>query len=157
MRLCFVQSMGLCLALLVAGSMMVANAQNQQSAQQNPSFVSVRGPEVNTTYVMRVIRAAEYAFHHSHGRFGSWQELYDSGTLWDSQKTVEEWRKVAFVNGPEAIPGYRLSLIVSADGAGYSISLRNMGNDGCGLSLFSGQSGPVYEGVPLDCPKAVNK
>ena len=153
----FIQPIGLCLALLVAGSMIVASAQNQQSAKQNPSFVTVRRPDVNTTYAMLVIRAAEYAFRHSHGRFGSWQELYDSGTLWDSQKTVEEWRKVAFANGPEAIPGYRLSLMVSADGAGYSISLRNMDSDGCGLSLFSDQSGPVYQGVPLDCPKAVDK
>ena len=156
----FVQSICLSLAWAVAGSLSAVSAHGQQSAIQNPSsgaFTSVRRPIINPSYIVRVIKAAENKYHQSHRRFASWQELYDSGALWDVQSAVDEWRKVAFANGPEAIPGYRLSLIVSAEGAGYSISLRDIASNGCGLSMFSDQNGPVYEGAPLDCPKTVDR
>lgn len=159
MRQCFVQLMGLCLALLVAGSMSAVSAQNQQSPNQNPPngiFVTVRRPAVNPAYVTRVINAAELAYRHTHKRFGSWQELYDSAALWDVQSAADEWRKVSFATGPEPIPGYRLSLLVSADGSAYSMSLQDTDSNGCGSSLFSDQNGLIYQGAPLDCPKIVD-
>jgi hypothetical protein len=158
MRQCFVQLMGLCLALLVAGSLSAVSAQNQQSPNQslsNLTFITVR-PAVNPAYVMRVINAAEPAYRHTHKRFGTWQELYDSSALWDVQSAADQWRKVSFATGPEPIPGYRLRLLVSADGSAYSISLQDTDSNGCGLSLFSDQNGLIYEGVPLDCPKMVD-
>ena len=158
MRRGFVQSM--CLAVLIAGSIGTASAQNQQLEKQNRSggiFITVRRPMVNTAYVMHVIKAAENAYHLGHGGFGSWQELYDSRALWVAQSSEDEWRRIAFANGPEAIPGYRLNLVVSADGARYSISLRDIGSNGCGLSLYSDQNGPIYEGAPLECSKTFEK
>lgn len=160
MRRQFVQSM--CLAVLIAGSIGAASAQNQQleKQKQNPSngtFITARRPVVNTSYVMHVIKAAENAYHQGHRRFGSWQELYDSRALWVAQSAVDEWRRVVFANGSEAIPGYRVSLIVSADGASYSISLRDISSNGCGLSMYSDENGPIYQGVSLDCPKTVER
>jgi hypothetical protein len=160
MRTWFVQFAGLCLAFIVVGSFNSARAQNPQPVPLNgtspPIFVSVRRPVVNTAYVMRVINAAEYTFRQSHKRFGSWPELYETGVLTEAQRTADEWRRVAFNTGPEAVPGYRLTLIVSTDGAAYSTSLREVGNAGCGLSLFSDQTGQIYEGTALDCPKMVD-
>ena len=140
MRQRLLQIMGLSVVFMVAGSMRSVSAQSQQSPNQNPStgiFVSARRPAVNTPYVMRVINAAESAYRHIHSRFGSWRELYDSGVLWDVQRAEDEWRKVAFATGPETIPGYRLNLVVSADGSAYSTSLQDTDNKGCGSSLFS--------------------
>ena len=154
MRQHFVQA--LALALLVTGNMSAARAQNQMP-EPTPSFRMVRRPlPVNTTYAIRVINAAESAYRHSRRRFGTWQELYDSGALRDVQRTVEDWRRVSFATGPEAILGYRLNLLVSADGSAYSISLRDTGSKGCGLSLFSDQSGLIYQGTPLGCSKTVD-
>jgi hypothetical protein len=160
MRPWFVQFTGLCLALIIMGSFNSARAQNQPPWPQNqPSgtiFLIVRRPVVNTAYVMRVINAAEYAYRQSHKRFGSWQELYETGALTEAQRTADEWRRVAFATGPEAVPGYRLTLIVSADGSAYSTSLREIRNTGCGLSSFSDQTGQIYEGTALNCPKTVD-
>jgi len=159
MRPWFVQFTGLCLALIVVGSFNLARAQNRRPVPQNqpsvPIFVSVRRPVVNTAYVMRVINAAEYAYRQNHKRFGSWQELYQTGELTEAQRTTDEWRRVAFATGPEAVPGYRLTLIVSTDGSAYSTSLREIRNTGCGSSFFSDQTGQIYEGTALDCPKTI--
>jgi hypothetical protein len=160
MRKRLLQIMGLSVVFMVAGSMRAVSAQNQQSPTQGPStgiFVSARRPAVNTAYVMRVMNAAESAYRHIHSRFGSWRELYDSGVLWDVQRAEDEWRKVAFATGPEIIPGYRLNLVVSGDGSAYSISLQDTDSKGCGSSLFSDQSGVVYQGAPLDCPQAARR
>jgi len=157
MRHRFVQT--LCLALLVAVSMSATRAQNQlpEPTPSDGTFLMVRRPlPVDATYAIRVINAAESAYRHNHARFGSWQELYGSGALWDVQSTVEEWRRVPFATGPEVIPGYRLNLIVSADGTAYSISLREIGGNGCALSLFGDQSGLIYRGTPLGCSKAAD-
>ena len=157
MRQRLLQIIGLSVVFVVAGSVRSVSAQSQQSPNQTPSpgiFLSARRPVVNTAYVMRVINAAESAYRHIHSRFGSWRELYDSGVLWDVQRAEDEWRKVAFATGPEAIPGYRLNLVVSADGSAYSSSLQDTDSKGCRSSLFSDQSGVVYRGAPLDCPQA---
>lgn len=148
----------MCLALLAVGSMGTARAQNQQheSPPSNGTFISVRRAPINTAHAIGVIIAAESSYRQSHKRFGSWQEVYDSGLLWDVQRTEEDWRKVSFAPGPAAIPGYRLSLLVSADGAAYSISLQDIGSNGCGSSLFSGQNGLIYQGTPIGCLKAVS-
>jgi hypothetical protein len=160
MRQRLLQIMGLSMVFTVAGSMRSVSAQNQQAPNHNPStgiFVSVRRPVVNTTYVMNVINAAESAYRHTHSRFGSWRELYDSGVLWDVQRPEAEWRKVAFATGPETIPGYRLNLVLSAEGSAYSISLQDTDSKGCGSALFSDQSGVVYQGAPLDCPQTARR
>jgi hypothetical protein len=157
MRQRLLQLIGFCVVFVASGSIRPVRAQNQQWPNQNPTsgiFISVRRPVVNTAYVMRVVNAAESAYRRNLKRFGSWQELYDSGALWDVQKAEDEWRKVAFAKGPEAVPGYRLSLVVSADGTAYSISLQDTDSNGCGFSLFSDQSGVLYQGAPLGCPES---
>jgi hypothetical protein len=105
MRPWFVQFAGLCLALVVVGSFNLAHAQNPQLPKYHPNspiFVSVRRPVVNTAYVMHVINAAEHTYRHSHKRFGSWQELYESNALTEAQGTAEEGRRVAFATGPRS-------------------------------------------------------
>ena len=95
--------------MIVAGSFSLARAQDPKVVPLNqpsvPIFVSVRRPAVNTAYVMRVINAAEYAYRQNHNRFGSRQELYQTGALVEAQRTTDEWRRVAFATGPEAVPG----------------------------------------------------
>jgi hypothetical protein len=51
--------------------------------------------------------------------------------------------------GPEVMPGYRLDLLVSADGKSYSVALHDT-RDGDGLfSVFSDQNGIIFLGSPL--------
>ena len=148
----------ICLAWLVAGSLTVTAAQNQMpepAPSDGPSRFVRRPLPANTTYAIRVVNAAESAYRQIHGKFGSWQQLYDSGALVEVQKAVEQWHRIAFATGPEAIPGYHLSLLVSADGSAYSVSVRDTDSGECGVSLFSDQNGLIYRGAPLDCSETV--
>jgi len=143
----------ICLALLVAASLSGASAQDQLPDGVHPPFTVRRPRPVDASYAIRVINAAESAYRQSHRQYGSWQDLYVSGVLWDVQAAAEPWHIVLFATGPEAIPGYHLTLLVSADGSAYSVALRDTDSNGCGLSLFSDQNGLIYQGSPLGCSK----
>ena len=53
-------------------------------------------------------------------------------------------------NSSGTLKGYRLSVVVSADGKHYQLSLRPP--SGCGVAYFTSDSGVIYEGKGLGCP-----
>jgi hypothetical protein len=85
----------------------------------------------------------------AHGRYASWDELNDSGVLKTVQGLMPMAKNLQVSAGPEAMVGYRLDLLVSADGKSYSLALHDT-RDGDGLfSLFSDQNGIIFLGSPL--------
>jgi hypothetical protein len=113
---------------------------------------------------IRAINAAEYDYRADHGCCRSWVAVYafDWRTLGslDSGLTTRRGQRQTWIEstvpGDEVIPGYRLTLLVADDGMAYSISLHDMKSNGCGLSIFSDQSGLIYRGTVVGCPQIVD-
>ena len=139
------------LLLLLVGISARLLAQDQKTPGQEE-----RAKAVN---VVRLINTAELWYNRgtktktetieAHDRYASWDELNNSGAL----KTVQgQWTMVQDLQvsaSPEVMPGYRLDLLVSADGKSYSLALHDT-KDGDGLfSVFSDQSGIIFLGSSL--------
>lgn len=83
----------------------------------------------------------------SHGRYASWEELNNSGTLQLVQSAMMQQLEISA--GPEVMQGYHLDLLVSADGQSYSLALHDT-RKGDGLfSVFSDQNGLIFVGSPI--------
>jgi hypothetical protein len=137
-------------SLLVGISAMML-AQDQKSPNQEE-----RAKAVN---LVRLINTAELWYNRgtrtengaidAHGRYGSWVELNDSGALKAVQGQMTMVKDLQVSAGPKVMEGYRLDLLVSADGKSYSVALHDT-RDGDGLfSLFSDQNGIIFLGSPL--------
>jgi hypothetical protein len=137
-------------SLLVGISAMML-AQDQKSPNQEE-----RAKAVN---LVRLINTAELWYNRgtrtengaidAHGRYASWDELNDSGALKTVQGQMTMVKDLQVSAGPKVMEGYRLDLLVSADGKSYSVALHDT-RDGDGLfSLFSDQNGIIFLGSPL--------
>jgi hypothetical protein len=121
--------------------------------EQKPPSHEERAKAVN---LVRLINTAENWYDRgagwgieAHGRYASWDELNDSGVLKTVQGLMPMAKNLQVSAGPEAMVGYRLDLLVSADGKSYSLALHDT-RDGDGLfSLFSDQNGIIFLGFPL--------
>jgi hypothetical protein len=69
------------------------------------------------------------------------QRFPQSGLQWAMVKDLQ------VSAGPEVMQGYRLDLLVSADGKSYSVGLHDR-RDGL-FSVFSDQNGIIFLGSPL--------
>jgi hypothetical protein len=157
MRRSIIRPVGLCLLAVLAILLVAAHAQEpfDQVLQKNSIDKAIE--------VIRAINAAEYDYRNAHGRFGSWCAVYVAGwrTLGSlglrtrGENPVQTWRDLSIADA-EVIPGYRLTLLVADDGTAYSVSLHDMGTHGCGPSVFSDQSGLIYQGTIIDCPQIVD-
>jgi hypothetical protein len=142
---------GVALLLLLVGISAKLLAQEQKS----PSHEE-RAKAVN---LVRLINTAENWYDvgantkagviEARGRYASWDELNNSGVLKTVQSQLAMARNLELSASPEVIQGYRLDLLVSADGKSYSLALHDT-RDGDGLfSLFSDQNGIIFLGAPL--------
>jgi hypothetical protein len=146
MRRSLLQGVSLVSALLVLALFLVARAQNVRPAPQQDE----RGRAID---VVRIINTAEYEYRRDHGSFAVWPELFASGAVGKAQKEVARWIALPISAGSQVIPGYFLNLLVSRDAALYSVSLHEAGSNDCGFSVFSNESGLIYQGTVIDCPK----
>lgn len=141
------------LLLLLVGISAKLLGQDQKMPSQEE-----RGKAVN---VVRMINTAELMYNRgtktetgaieAHERYASWDELYNSGVLKTVQSrpffaTVKDFQVSA---SPEVLPGYRLDLLVSADGKSYSLALHDTKNGEGLFSVFSDQNGIIFLGSPL--------
>ena len=94
--------------------------------------------------VLKTIVTAEVQYNTQHGSFVSWHELYRA------PEVQKGWQPLHLSAGPEIIRGWTLSLVASADGQSFQLSVRNLA-DPCRLSFFSDQNGIIYEGGSLNC------
>lgn len=132
--------------LFLAGGMAIA-VRGQNSNPVGPA------EQVQAVNLVRVINTAEYSYRKDHARFGAWEELYNSGAVSDAQKRSAQWGDITISAGPDVIASHRLGLFVSPDGTAYSVSLHDTQSGACGFSVFSDESGLIYQGSALDCPK----
>jgi hypothetical protein len=133
--------------------LVAARAQKRQPQWPNPAPLTPREKAIE---VVRVINTAEYDYHTDHGRFGSWNEVYASGAVTNLEQNWPKTKDLSIASGSEVIPGFRLTLLIAEDGAAYTLSLHEMQGHGCGLSVFSDQSGLIYQGTIIDCPQIVD-
>ena len=152
MRRSLMQPVGLFLLAVAVILLVAARAQNPQVQTRNKPLT----PREKAVEVVRVINTAEYEYRNDHNRFGSWDEVYASGIVNNLQQTWPKMRDLSVASGTEVIPGFRLTLLVAQDANAYSLSLHEMQSRGCGLSVFSDQSGLIYEGTIVDCPQMVD-
>jgi hypothetical protein len=153
LRLVGSQPLGVC--VLTVAVILLVSARAQKPQPQLPNHpLTAREKAIE---VVRVINAAEYDYCTDHNHFGSWKEVYASGAVSNLLQTWPKIRDLSIATSSEVIPGFRLTLLIADDGAAYSVSLHEMQSHGCGLSVFSDQSGLIYEGTVVDCPQIVDQ
>jgi hypothetical protein len=135
------------LLLSAAGAGLRVRAQEQETPNHEE-----RAKAVN---IVRLLNTAEVMYNSQKaqtdgaGRFCSWDELYSSGILKATQNRFRTMNNVELSAGPEIIPGYRLDIVVSADGQFYSIALHDKKEGDRLFSVFSDQTGIIFLGAPL--------
>jgi hypothetical protein len=149
MRSSFHRFLGMGLVVLVVGIAVVVRAQSVRVGA--PAAEALGHAQV--VDVVRTINTAEYEYRRDHGSFAVWPDLYTSGTVEKVQKEVDQWAALPIAAGSQVIPGYMMNLLVSRDAGSYSVSLHEAGSNDCGFSVFSDESGLIYEGTVIDCPK----
>lgn len=105
--------------------------------------------------LVRFLNTSEADFKAKEGKYADWEELSNSAYFIARKGTWAQSEGVTISSGPEIIPGWRLSLVRSADGASYQLMLQNAGDKECMFSFFSDQSGLIYEGQVIGCPAHV--
>lgn len=139
-------------AIVVSGALVCSAlviAQQQQAPPRNElarlQAVETSGDSLQVGInVVKTIVTAEINQTSLHGRFADWDELYHSP---DAQKF---WQQFHISQGPQVVPGWALDLVASGGGTHFQISLHNVANK-CGLSVFSSDTGIIYEAGYVDC------
>jgi len=130
--------------LLLGGIAVSLRGQDQKSPN-----LEERAKIVNTVRLVNTAEASYFGSADSKGRYASWEELYKSGIV----KSLQErpfFKTVQVSPGPEVIPGYRLDLVVSADGKAYLLALHDTKKGDHLFSAFSDQNGVIFLGSPLE-------
>jgi hypothetical protein len=146
----FVRSFGIC--LLAAAAIAVVAARAQKTQAPTPEQVE----HDKAVEAVRIINTAQYDYRNYHGRFGNWTDVYASGVVTNLLETWPKVKDLSLSPSDEVIPGYRLTLLVAGEGNAYSVSLHELKSRGCGFSVFSDQSGLIYQGTVVDCPQIVD-
>jgi hypothetical protein len=107
--------------------------------------------------IVRAINTAEANYKKSNGVYATWDALLghgdfsESGTKWapESFPTVAH---AMYGPGPEIVPGWKLRLHLSKDGASYDLMLEDVTDPKCGYAVVSDDRGVVRQGKSVDCP-----
>jgi hypothetical protein len=135
--------------ILTCATLAIAQTQRPQAqplreGYEGGAFETTRDSRLIGVDVVRVVNTAEVTYKYEHGSFATWDELYRSGA-------VARSKGLALASGPEVVPGWVLTIIVSHDGKTYQLSLRNLADTQCRFSFFSDPSGLIYQGNVIDC------
>lgn len=136
-------------------SLAVISVKSPAQEQKSPTHEE-RSKAVN---LVRLINTAENWYDvgantkagviEARGRYASWDELNNSGVLKTVQSQLAMARNLELSASPEVMQGYRLDLLVSADGKSYSLALHDTKDGDRLFSLFSDQNGIIFLGSPL--------
>jgi hypothetical protein len=143
-------------AILCAGSLLAASS---VKAQKNSPTLQDRQREQHSLAmnIVRAINTAEANYKKTHGSYATWSDLFsngdftDSGTKWSSESfpTVAH---AMYGSGPEIVPGWKLRLNLSKDGAAYDLSLEDVTDSKCGYAVMSDERGMIRQGRSVACP-----
>ncbi len=142
--------------ILCAGSLLVAAS---VEAQKNSPTLQDRQREQHSLAmnIVRAINAAEANYKKTHGSYATWSELFsngdftDSGTKWSSE-SLPTVAHAMYGSGPEIVPGWKLRLNLSKDGATYDLSLEDVTDAKCGYAVMSDERGMIRHGRSVACP-----
>jgi len=141
--------------LLVAAVVVVTG----RTFAQKPSYgVPDRERERKSLAVnmVKAINAAETNYKKNHGVYATWSTLIsagdfsDRGTKWASESfpTVAH---AMYGPGPEIVPGWKLRLNLSKEGAAYDLVLEDVTDPKCSFAVFSDDRGRVRQGKAVEC------
>ncbi|HEV2489598.1 MAG TPA: hypothetical protein VGT03_07305 [Candidatus Acidoferrales bacterium] len=143
-------------ALTFAGVAFAQSGNPSRTPAVRPMAVErVQDSRMIAVSLVKFLNSAEADYKLKEGNFASWTELDSSAYFLAGKSRWAQTEGVPINSGPEIIPGWRLSLVRSADGASYQLMLQNVGDKECMFSFFSDQSGLIYRGQVLDCPAHV--
>lgn len=135
-------------------SFALAQSGNPSAAPQDRVIIVARTQDSYGLGVrlVRFLNDSEGDYKAKEGKYADWNELENSAYFEAGKGRWAQTEGVTISSGPEIIPGWRLNLVRSADGSSYQLMLQNADDKQCMYSLFSDQSGRVYEGQLIGCP-----
>jgi hypothetical protein len=106
--------------------------------------------------IVKAINAAEANYQKNHGTYATWANLIsggdftESGTKWSSESfpTVAH---AMYGPGPEIVPGWKLRLNLSKEGAAYDLLLEDVSDPKCGFAVVSDERGRLRQGRAVEC------
>lgn len=145
------------LAALACTALAMAQSGNpsRRVAQQAMAIERVQDSHMLGVSLVRFLNNSEADYKAKEGKYADWEELANSAYFQARKGRWAQTEGVTISSGPETIPGWRPSLVCSADGASYQLMLQNVGDKVCMFSFFSDQSGLIYQGQVVDCPARV--
>jgi hypothetical protein len=97
--------------------------------------------------LVRTIASVEATIKIKRSSYGSIQDAIAFGQSYGDFKDIA----ISATDSSSAtMKDYRISLVASADGQHFQISMRPI--LGCGVSFFTNESGVIYQGNALGCP-----
>ena len=106
--------------------------------------------------VVRLINKAEVDYRRENGAYATQGQLLLYGVTQIQAgllrlNALTQFQRLQLSAGPEVVPGWNLSLVVSADRHNYELTLRRVDDKQCRFSFFSDDSGQIYEGGAISC------
>ena len=103
---------------------------------------------------VKMLNAAERSFLHTRGRYATIEELIKleqkQQSTQESSQDQDPLQGANLQGDSEPVPGFHFRFIIASDGSAYELSLTELGVP-CGLTLFSSESGALYEGKTVEC------
>jgi hypothetical protein len=104
----------------------------------------------------RAINAAEANYKKNHGVYANWDTLYGNG---DFSDTGTKWAPPSFPTvahaiysrGAEIVPGWKLRLNLSKQGAAYDLLLEDVTDPKCSYAVISDERGLIRQGKAVGC------
>ncbi|MFZ0278811.1 MAG: hypothetical protein WA254_21145 [Candidatus Sulfotelmatobacter sp.] len=115
---------------------------------ESPRQSSRRAENWEVGMIAAQINTAEAQYRFGHGTYADYATLLQSGQLKETggrDFTIPPNHLLA-----DVLPEYRIRLLKSPDGNSYQLSIQEKTGD-CGASLFSDETGVIFEGRPSDC------
>lgn len=120
---------------------------------QNPPSAATHRRRAQAVNAARLINTAEITYRSRNGRYAGWRELRPLARQIQFAGPVRpSHAELVLQDAPEVIPGWRLELTTSADGAHYQFALQDTEDKACGFSFFSDDHGVIYQGKAINCP-----
>lgn len=142
-------------AALVVGQQKVQMPMTQSRALSGLSLTeTVRDSYQTGLNVVRLINKAEGDYRRENGAYATSGELLLYGVTQVRGPLLTpsaHFQRTQLSAGPEVVPGWNLSLVVSADRHNYELTLRRVDDKQCRFSFFSDDSGQIYEGGAISC------
>ena len=149
----------LCTGLVGFGTLVLVAARLVPGSAQQASPPSQ--PTRHAVALLRVVNDAESHYHTGSAAYATWDQLSKSGIPQGivaqteerlSKTGAPEMARPRFnLDSPQPLPGYVLSLYLSADGSHYLCSLRDDGKEACGPSFFTDDSGLILQAKAIGC------